>query len=229
MPYIIKIAKPFWCRQNLGGCDLKTIPASCVALAMVSMAWAQMTAPPTYKIDTGRSRMEINAFKTGLFKALGHDHTIAAKSFSGTVQFDAGNVKDSFVALSIDSASLTVVDLKISEKDRSEVQATMEGIKVLNVPAFPRIVFHSTHVSDWTRSGDGFKITLTGKLNLHGVEKEVTFPVFISFQRNILRASGFVTIAQTDFDIVPIKAGGGTVRVKNQVKVSFDILAEKTS
>jgi polyisoprenoid-binding protein YceI len=196
---------------------------------MVLMAWAQAPSLPTYKVDIGRSKVEINVFKGGLFKALGHDHIIAAKRFSGTVQFDAGNVKDSSVSFSVDSGSLTVLDPQASGKDRSEVQATMEGPEVLNVRAFPRITFHSTRVSDLAQSGDALEVTLTGRINLHGVEKETTFPVRVRFEKNLLHAIGTATIAQTDFGIIPIKAGGGTVRVKDQLKISFDILAEKTS
>ena len=173
--------------------------------------------------------MEINVFKAGLFKALGHEHIIAARSFSGTVQFDAGRAKDSSVALGIDCASLIVLDPQASAKDRDEVQATMAGPGVLNVPAFPQITFHSTRVSDLAKSADALEVTLTGKLNLHGVEKEITFPVRVQINKNLLHATGSATIAQTNFGIVPIKAAGGTVRVKDQLKISFDILAEKTS
>jgi polyisoprenoid-binding protein YceI len=208
---------------------LKTISVSCVAVSMILLAWAQTAPISTYKVDVSRSTMEINVFKAGVFKALGHDHVIVARSFSGTVQFEAGRAKDSSVALDIDSASLTVLDPQASEKDRSEVQATMAGPGVLNVPAFPRITFHSTRMSNLAQSGDALEATLTGKLNLHGIEKEITFPVRVQFHKNLLHATGSATIAQTDFGIVPIKAAGGTVRVKDQLKISFDILAEKTS
>ncbi len=211
------------------GCDLKTIHAGCVLITMMLTTWAQVSSPTAYKVDADRSRVEINVFRGGLFKALGHDHTVVAKSFSGIVQFDATKVKDSSVTLDIDSASLTVLDPEASEKDRGEVQATMEGSKVLNVKAFPRITFHSTRVSDLTQAGDAFEVTLSGKFFLHGVEKEITFPVRISFQKNLLRATGTASITQTDFGIVPIKVGGGTVRVRDQVKINFDILAERAS
>jgi len=40
-----------------------------------------------------------------------------------------------------------VIDPGESEKDRKEVQATMEGEKVLDVAKFPEITFTSTAVS----------------------------------------------------------------------------------
>jgi polyisoprenoid-binding protein YceI len=206
---------------------MKTIYTSCVVIGMTLLAWAQLPPLSIYKIDPGRSRVEIDVFRGGLFKAFGHDHTVAAKNFSGAVQFDPRNAADSSVTLYIDATSLTVLDPLASEKERSEVQTTMQGPKVLNVQAFPRIAFHSTHVSELTQAGDGFESTLTGTLDLHGIEKESTFPVRIDFQKNLLHATGIVSIAQTDFGIVPINLGGGAVRVRDQVKVSFDILAER--
>jgi polyisoprenoid-binding protein YceI len=208
---------------------MKIISSVCISMLMSLMAWAQESVLPAYRIDIGHSKVEINVSRGGLFKALGHDHLIAAKIISGTVQCDAGKVRDSSVALSIDAASLVVLDPQSSEKDRGEVQATMDGPAVLNVTTFPRITFRSTRLSDPVQSGDALQANLTGRLNLHGIEKEIAFPVRIHFQKNLLHATGVATILQTDFGMIPIKAVGGTVRVKDQLKISFDILAEKTS
>jgi len=169
----------------------------------------------------------VDVFRGGLFKALGHDHTIAARRFSGTVQFDPRKLRDSSISLSIESSSLTVLDPRVPEKERNEVQDTMQGPKVLDVRAFPKIEFSSTRVSEVAQTENGFEITLTGRLNLHGFDKEIAFPVSISLGKDLLHATGSVSIIQTDFGIVPIKVGGGTVRVKDQVKIDFDFLAER--
>ena len=206
---------------------MKMFYISYLAMTIGLMAMPQLPSPSIYRIDSGRSSLNVDVFRGGLFKTLGHDHTVAARKFSGTVQFDPGKLRDSSVSLSIESSSLTVLDPHASEKERSEVQATMEGLKVLGVQAFPKIEFSSTRVSEVTQAGNGFAITLTGRLSLHGIEREITFPVHISFEKNLLRAAGSASITQTDFGIVPIRLGGGTVRVKDQVKVNFDLLAER--
>ncbi len=155
----------------------------------------------------------------------GHDHAIAAKSFSGEVRFNPINVEESSVTLNIESASLTVLDPDVPEKERQQVQETMQGIQVLNVRQFPMISFHSTRVSRIAATGEDFM--LTGKLNLHGIEKEIAFPVHVHTENNRLRATGTAVILQTDFGIRPITAALGTVRVKDQVKVKFDFAAER--
>ncbi len=189
---------------------------------------AQAIPPAVYNIDAARSRLELAVSRSGFLKVAGHNHTIAAKSFSGEVRYNSRKLEDSSVNLSIETASLIVLDdPNVPEKDRKEVQATMQGAEVLNIAEFPRILFRSTHVNNASRSGEDIK--LTGVLILHGVEKEIAFPVHIHPEGNLLRATGTVTIAQTDFGIKPVKAALGMIRVKDQVKLSFDILTEKAS
>ncbi len=195
---------------------------------MISTSYAQSPSLAVYKINTAQSKIELTVFREGLLKAVGHDHTIAAKTFSGEVQFNPADVEGSSVRLSIDAGSLVVLeDPELSEKDRQEVQATMQGAKVLNVKAFPQIVFHSTRVSSEGKSADG--LTLTGTLLLHGVEKEIIFPIWVSAGSNEIRATGEVTIFQRDFRIKPFKSVLGTLRVQDQVKVTYDIAAERVA
>ena len=159
---------------------------------------------------------------------MGHDHEITAKSFLGEARLNLANIQDSSVSLNIDSASLVVLDDPgVPEKDRKQVQVTMLGAEVLNAKEFPKILFHSTGLSHVTKSGEDF--TLTGKLNLHGVEKEISFPVHIRRENNLVHASGTATITQTAFGMKPVKAALGTVRVKDQVKVKFEFLAERVN
>ncbi len=187
-------------------------------------------AQPTiilYRVDSGRSAVEIDVSRGGLFKALGHDHRVDAKKVTGTVQFNPGDMASSSVSLAVDSHSLVIVDPNTSEKERNDVQTTMESAKVLDAQAFPTIAFNSTGISRMTRAADRLEIRVTGRLKLHGVEKEITIPVRISFDGNSLRATGTSSVVQSDFNIVPIRLAGGTVRVKDPVQVKFDIVAVK--
>lgn len=54
------------------------------------------------------------------------------------------------------------------------------------------------------------------------------FPLRARFVDALLRVVAVVTLVQTDFGIVPIKVGGGLVRVKDSVTVSFNLVAERT-
>jgi polyisoprenoid-binding protein YceI len=198
-----------------------------VALAL-STSWAQDQSAAVYKVDATRSRIEITVLKAGLFKAIGHDHKIEAKSFSGDVRFNSSNIGDSSVTLKIESGSLVVLDdPNLSEKDRKEVQANMLGVKILNAAEFPLITFRSTRVSDIAHTGEDF--TLTGTLDLHGVGKEITFPMHVHREDNLLRTTGMLTISQTGFGIKPFKGAAGTLRLKDEIKMNFYIAAERVT
>src|ERR1700683_1516056 len=75
-----------------------------------------------YSIDSSMSKLEINVYKEGLFKAFAHDHLVAAKDILGLVQLDAQKIENSSVSLTIKTASLSVVDPGESDKDRRDVQ-----------------------------------------------------------------------------------------------------------
>ncbi len=209
---------------------VKPVYACGISLILMALTGgARLPSVAVYNIDPGRSRIEIDVFKGGLFKVFGHDHKIAAKRFSGTVRYDAGSVDRSAVSLSIEADSLTVLDPPIAEKERSEVQATMDGVEVLDVKAFPRIVFSSTQVSHVKQTADGSEVMLAGRLNLHGVEREIAFPIHLRVQEGMLRATGTALLAQSDFGIAPVRVMGGTVRVKDQVHIDFDIVAGRAN
>jgi polyisoprenoid-binding protein YceI len=181
-----------------------------------------------YSIDAQQSKVEIHVGKEGAFKAFGHDHLISAGQVSGQAQFDPQKIDQSSVTLRIPMKSVTVVDPGESEKDRQDVQATMQGEKVLDVAKFPEITFTSSSVSAAKKTSDGWELTLDGKLNLHGVAKPVSFPLHIRADASELHGQGELSILQTDYGITPVKVGGGTVKVKDKLKITFDIVAKKS-
>jgi polyisoprenoid-binding protein YceI len=180
-----------------------------------------------YAVDSQQSKVEIHVSKEGAFKVFGHDHLIFAKQVSGQVQFDPQKIDQSSVRLKFPTKSITVVDPGESEKDRQEVQATMEGEKVLDVAKFPEITFTSSSISAAKKTSDGWELTLAGKLSLHGVEKPVSFPLHVRADTNELRGQGELLILQTDYGITPVKVGGGAVKVKDKLKITFNIVAGK--
>ena len=197
-----------------------------LALALLSFATGAQEKG-AYTIDNAKSKLQIDVAKEGAFKMFGHDHLIVAREISGQVQFDPQKLEDSAVHLKVSAKSLTAVDPGESDKDRADVQATMLGEKVLDVAKFPEIIFTSTRVSAVKKNGDGWELTLAGTLNLHGVEKPISFPLRVHADASLVRAQGEVSVLQTDHGITPIKVGGGSVKVKDKLKISFTIVATR--
>src|SRR6185312_18619 len=110
-------------------------------------------------IDTEKSVLTIRVYKSGLFSAFAHDHEIRAPIQSGS--FDE---QKRTVEFKVQSAQLKVLDPDGSDNERSQVQNTMLGPKVLDPERFPEINFHSTSIDP---AGEG-KWNVQGELALHG-------------------------------------------------------------
>jgi len=181
----------------------------------------------TYSIDPQLSKIEILVAKDGFLKAFGHDHVVSAAKYSGEIQFDSENLEGSSVEFVVETASLKVIDPGEPEKDRNEVQTTMLGEQVLDATKYPRIKFSSTGAKAGSSAS---QLAVEGTLALHGMTKPLTVPVrFQVTGDGTLVADTEVSFLQSDFGITPYKAAGGTVRVKDKLKLTFHIVARKTS
>jgi polyisoprenoid-binding protein YceI len=154
--------------------------------------------------------MTVLVYKSGLFSAFGHNHEIAAPIADGSF-----NEESQAVRLRVDARQMRVVDKDVSDKDRAKIQETMLGPEVLDSQRFPEIVFQSDHVE---RRGDG-KWVVEGSLTLHGE----TRPVKVQVEGQSGRYRGWAELKQKDFGITPVVVAGGTVKVKNEVRIEFDI------
>jgi polyisoprenoid-binding protein YceI len=178
-----------------------------------------------YLIDGKKSRFTVRAFATGMLSALGHSPTIAIPDFEGEVLFKPEAVEQSSLHLEIHSASLVVTD-DIREKDRVEINRTMHE-EVLESDSFPDIVYESSSLSESKTGQEQYSGTVNGELTLHGVKRSQPVSTRISVNGDVLRATGDFSVRQSDYDIRPVSAVGGTIKLKDELKLSFDISARK--
>jgi hypothetical protein len=154
--------------------------------------------------------MTVRVFKAGVLSAFGHDHEIAAPIAGGTVDVTAHTV-----ALHTSARALAVKDPGVSEKDRAQIQSTMLGPEVLDAEHNPEIAFRSTSVA---AAGEG-SWKVQGNLTLHGE----SHPVTVDVRETSGHYEGTARLKQTEFGMKPVKVGGGTVRVKDEVEIQFNI------
>jgi len=184
---------------------------------------ASSAAAATYKIDAGQSRFMVRAFAGGFLSAFAHDHNIAIREFGGEAQFTYGTVEPASLQLKIKSASLAVTD-KVSASDRQKIAETMRD-EVLKIGKYPDIIFNSTGIAA-TKTGEGqYQAKITGELTLHGVTRPVTISAQLEFGNASLRARGGFSLKQSNYDIKPVSVAGGTIKVKDELKFTFDIVA----
>jgi polyisoprenoid-binding protein YceI len=163
-------------------------------------------------IDVNKSSLKIRVFKSGAFSAFAHDHEVQAPIEEGKIDSSA----KASVQLRVDSRKMRVLDPDTPADKRAEIQHTMQSAKVLDVEKFPEISYQSTAV---TPHGEG-RWEVRGTLTLRGKKQPVA--VEVSLQGGHYRGSA--SIKQSDFGIEPIRIAGGTVKVKDELKIEFDIV-----
>jgi polyisoprenoid-binding protein YceI len=182
-------------------------------------------SPRAYVVDGAASVVNVHVGKSGVFGFAGHTHEVAAQRLEGRLEADPDDLTRSSVAVTFEASGLKVSAEGEPSGDAPKVQETMAGPKVLDVARFPTITFQSRQVSG-RRTGEGvYELQVTGDLSLHGVTRALTVPVRVEVADATLTATGRVAVAQRAFGIEPVSAGGGTVKVKNELGVEFKIVA----
>jgi len=97
---------------------------------------------------------------------------------------------------------------------------------VLDTNRYPEIVFESIKASA-SKAGDTFFVDLMGALTLHGVTNSHAVAAQVSFHRDVLRAHGEFNVLQSAHGIKPVSVAGGAIKLKDELKCSFDIVARR--
>jgi polyisoprenoid-binding protein YceI len=178
-----------------------------------------------YRIDAGQSRFTVQAFAEGLFSFFGHNPTIAIRGFGGDVRLVPGTKANASVLVLVQARSLAVTG-KISEKDAREIERMIQT-EVLETESYPEIVFTSTGVTAKQTGASQYQATILGDLSLHGVTRDERIDAQLTLSEGSLRARGEFSLRQSDYKITRVSVAGGTLKVKDEVQLSFDIVGEK--
>ena len=175
-----------------------------------SIAFVGPAAGQGTPIDTASSKLLVHVSKSGVFSGFADNHEVEAPISRGTIDKEGAQVK-----FTVDARRMKVLDPQLPPDKRRQVQERMLGPEVLDSTRFPEITFESTHVEQ-DRQG---RVRVDGQLSLHGVTK----PVSILANAENGRYTGRFVMKQRDFGISPVSIAGGTIKVKDELKIEFDI------
>ncbi len=196
---------------------MRVIFTVCWVLLLPVEAFAASTP---YAIDPERSQVTVELGKTGIFGFLGDRHLISAPIASGEIRLEP-DLAASSVRLRFDAASLKALDPELGADDRAKVQAKMESGEVLGVSEFPSIDFESTRVA--VQAPD--RLLITGRLTLRRVSRDIEVRCRLERGDGWLKVVGESKFKQTRFGLQPVAAGLGTVKVKDEIVVRFEVYA----
>jgi polyisoprenoid-binding protein YceI len=200
--------------------------AETAAAARAAAHAAAVQSSVVYKLDPARSKFVVRAFAGGVLWFKGHDHFVAARDFDGEARLTPGSVNPASLTLNVRAASLAETRDVFTDQQKKIIDGELRDI-VLEPDKYPEITFKSTDVSAEARGGV-FKVKLGGDLTLRGVTRRVTIPAEVMLEGDSLRARGEFEIKRGDFKVPATSAFHGTVRVRDRLKVSFDIVARKS-
>lgn len=175
----------------------------------------------TYSLGGNSGNLHVYTFKEGLLSKLAHDLLIDVTNFKVNLDVPEAGFASGSLELEIQTNSLKVIcALKdgertdaLKEKDIADIEKDTAG-KVLHPDKYPIVNFRSKAIHE---KDGGYKIN--GDLRLHGVTKSIDFDI----DTNGENLKGMITLLQKDYGIKPFKAMLGTLRIKNEINIAFDL------
>ena len=148
----------------------------------------------------------------------------AANGISGTVTFDPANPAVTKGKIVVAANSLTVPNKMMNEHLFSPMW--------LDVKTHPEIVFDLKDLKNVKTSGDTTTADASGTFTLHGVSKEITVPVKLTYLpgklgQRVPNMKGDLLVVRTNFELkrsdFKINSGSGNDKVSDEIALSLSI------
>ena len=170
-----------------------------------------------WNLDASDGELLIHTGVTGRAAKMGHRLTIAMNSWQATVRW-AGS-EPAAAELTVDVASLDVLRgeggvTPLSGPEKALVRSN--ALKSLDADRFPQIRFQAEHIE---KTGDGYR--LTGTLEIHGSARDRVIELRVADLGVSWRLSGEADVRQSEFGVKPYSLLMGSLKVVDDVAVSF--------
>lgn len=180
---------------------MKRIVLISAVLLVTAVAIAAKPAPVKLFCDKSNSTI------TYAMNHLLHSWTGTSSEINSVILTDEDRNNISQVAVSVKISSF---DSKNANRDSHMMEAT-EALK------YPSITFSSKSIQQ-----DGNKLSVTGTLSFHGVNRDITFEAEKNNKKNKIKVTGGFDIKMTDFNIEKPTLMG--VATDDDIKITFDVL-----
>ncbi len=174
-----------------------------------------MTPTGRYTLGPEQATLRVRTGKAGAASKAGHNLLIEVGSWTATLAI-ADDRAATTLQLSADSRSLNVLEgtggmQTLGDDDKQSIKKTIDD----DVLKGAEIQFRSGRVEN----GDGDTLRVTGDLTLLGTQRPLTFDLHATDDGHL---SATATVRQTDWGIKPYSALFGTLKVVDEVQVSFE-------
>jgi polyisoprenoid-binding protein YceI len=160
-----------------------------------------------------------------------HDWACKSSAFLATVEVDAGFQTQPLTQMAKPISKVEVsIPVKTLKCGHGKMDENM--YKALKAEQYPdiRYTLATYEVDRDSATADSFVAKTTGQLTVSGQTTTVAIPIKV--QRTVTgaaRGEGKVDMLMTDFGIKPPVALLGTLRTKNKISISFNVLLDKST
>ncbi|MEO8434507.1 MAG: YceI family protein [Pyrinomonadaceae bacterium] len=179
-----------------------------------------------YRLDASQSKFMVRTFSGGLLFFKGHDHFIKVGDFAGEAELTPTAVSPASLRMTIRADSLEETRDVFTPAQKQIINKEIKEL-VLETAKYPEIVFKSTDVTGKLTTAGHYEAKIGGDLTLHGVTRHIIIPADVTLEGNNLRARGEFTINRGDYNVKATSAVHGTIRVRDKLKFTFDIVAHQ--
>jgi polyisoprenoid-binding protein YceI len=202
-------------------------------LALCLLGLSVQAAP--WSLDVAGTELAVKTWKTGAGASLAHDHVVRATKFSGGASLDEAGTPESLkLDLVVDVAALVpdepedrrkyhLPNTPVPENDRKKVKEHMLSDEQLDAEKFKVISFSVSRVY---REESG-ALQCLGKLTLHGVTKELLFPIAVKSTESRVEGDAQVKFKTSDFGVKPYSAALGLIRNKDEVELVVHVVLSR--
>ena len=178
--------------------------------------------PVKFALDTNASRFTVQAFAAGMLSTFGHNPKIAIRDYDGEIQFAPDSYENAVVRVTVRTSAMEVQD-EMRNDDRKKLEQTM--YEVLELQCFPTAIYETKQITVQKQSEDMLLAQATGTLAFHGVTQTQSVSARVTRLGTMLRLSGDFSLRQSDYGIKPVSFAGGAVRLKDELKFTFELVA----
>lgn len=202
-------------------------------LGLLWMLCSGVAGAQTFAVDPGETDIRILIYRGGLLGGLGHNHVISVDKISGTLVL-ADNPAESSVELRFAVANLVVDDPAlraaegadfppgITEKDILGTRENMLSPKLLDAENYAEVRIVSSEIS-----GDMPDLRVAARVAVKKTANLLTFPVTLERDHETLTATGELVMSHVELGLRPFRAGLGTLRVRDEIRLKYRIVANE--
>ena len=188
-----------------------------------------------FDVDSGASLLTIQVYRGGALARAGHNHVVASHDLSGVAYVPENLCAVSFdVHLNVNLLTVDEEDLRqqagpdfppgVPDEAKAGTKRNMLGEAMLDGDRYPEIMLQSEAVH---RASEGSGVEAQVRAIVRDRAFAVVVPMRYRLDGDTLEVDGEMPLKQTDIGLTPFTLFGGALRVEDEMKVRFHIVARE--